>query len=467
MSGALEGIYPPGIVRPGPPVSNATTPYWHSVPHAYADYQSPWPTEPADIVVIGSGISGMSLCRGLLSQRPDLKITLVEARSLCSGATGRNGGHIKTMTFAMWAERKHQFGIEEAIKISEFEHSHLDAMAAAIEADGADCDLVRTEGVEAYYDAAVFEKAVAALEDMSAHAPHLAALHTVHRDTAYLQRTMKLSPRCVGAITVPAASVWPYKWIVKVWADLIARAQLNVQTHTTVHAIDDRDGADYAVVRTSRGDIPARIVVHATNAWLGYLLPELTPFVTPVRANVVHYTADERGNSRLGTVPEYSIWYRYGDKDYDYLISRRDGGVVVGRAGTGRRATSDDSATDLPAMAHLRGFFHEAAAAPQPSAADHVDYAWSGIVSFTQDGVPFVGKLPFPGRSRQFVLGAYHATGMIKAFRCGQAAAAILLGQGMPEDFPTSMLLTEERIRELRRSLDRGKAPVFRGVSRL
>lgn len=467
MSGALEGIYPPGIVHPGPPASNPTTPYWHSSPHAFANHQSSWPAEPVDIVVIGSGISGMTLCRTLISKRPDLKITVVEARSLCSGATGRNGGHIKTMTFAMWSERKHQFGIEEAIKISEFEHSHLDVMAAAIEEDQADCDLVRTEGVEAYYDQKVFEKGVAALEDMRAHAPHLAALHKVHRDTDYLQRVMKLSDRCVGAITVPAGSVWPYKWISKVWGDLIDGRKLNVQTNTTVQAVDDQDGAEFAIVKTTRGQIKARKVVHATNAWLGHLLPELTPFLSPVRANVVHYTPDENGSSRLGTVPEFSIWYRYGDKDYSYLISRPDGGVVVGRAGQGRQATSNDTTTDLPDQAHLRGFFHEAAAGPKPGAADNIDYSWSGIVSFTQDGVPFIGELPFPERSHQFVLGAYHATGMVKAFRSSQAAAMMLLGEAVPKYLPRSMLVTEDRIRELRRSLDTGKYPVFRPISRL
>ncbi|KAL4916345.1 FAD dependent oxidoreductase-domain-containing protein [Aspergillus aurantiobrunneus] len=432
MSGALEGIHPPGIVHPGPPASNPTTPFWHSIPHAYANHQSPWPTEPVDIVVIGSGISGISL--------------------LCSGATGRNGGHIKTMTFAMWHERKHQFGIGEAIKISEFEHSHLDAIAAAIKEDNADCDLVRTEGVEAYHNPNIFEKGVAALEDMRVHAPHLAALHKVHRDKTHLQRAMKLSDRCVGAITVPAASVWPYKWISKVWADLIEGRKLNVQTNTTVQAIDDQDGAEFATVKTTRGQLKARKVVHATNAWLGYLLPELTPFVSPVRANA----------SRT-----FSIWYRYGDKDYDYLISRQDGGVVVGRAGTGRQATADDTSTDLPAQAHLRGFFHEAAAEPKPGAADHIDYSWTGIVGFTQDGVPFVGELPCPGRSHQFVLGAYHATGMVKAFRASQAAAAMLLGEGVPGYLPQSMLVTDERFRVLRRSLDAGSSPVFRPVSRL
>ncbi|KAI8265132.1 hypothetical protein K4K58_011777 [Colletotrichum sp. SAR11_239] len=467
MSGALEGIYPPGVVNPGLPRANWTKPYWHVNPSAYANHNSPWPQDPVDLVIIGTGISGMTLARTLCAKRPDLKIVVLEARTLCSGATGRNGGHIKTMLFSMWNERKHQFGIEEAIKISEFEQSHLNAIAAATKEDGADCDLVLTTGVEAYYDQAVFDQDLKALEDIRVHAPHLAALHTVHTDRDVLQHQMKLSKRCIGAITIPAGSVWPYKWIAKVWENLIGGNKVNMQTNTAVESIEDRDGAEFATVKTKRGTIKAKKVIHATNAWMGYLLPEMQPFVSPVRVNVVHWAADSNGQSPLGTVPEYSVWYRYGRKDYDYLIQREDGGIVTGRACTGRTVTGDDTVTDLAPHAHLRGFPFEAIANPKADAATSIDHSWSGIVSFTQDGLPFIGPLPFAGRSHQFVCGAYHATGMVKAFRSCQAAASMILGEELPKDFPTSLLLTEERIRELRNSLDRGNYPCYRAIAKM
>ena len=455
------------MINPGLPRPNSTKPYWHVNPHFYANHNSLWPQQPVDIVIIGTGITGMGLCRTLTAKRPDLRIVVLEARSLCSGATGRNGGHIKTMLFSMWNERKYQYGIEEAIRISEFEQSHLEAIIAATKEDGADCDLVCTTGVEAYYDKAVFEKDLAALKDIQVHAPHLAALHTVHTDKDVLQRQMKLSGRCVGAITIPAGSVWPYKWISKVWENLIGKDAVNMQTNTPVKSIEDRDGEEFATVKTPRGNIKAKKVVHATNAWMGYLLPEMQPFISPVRVNVVHWAAGSNGKSPLGTVPEYSVWYRYGPKDYDYLIQREDGGIVTGRACTGRTTTGDDTVTDLSPLAHLRGFPFEAIADPKPDATASIDHVWSGIVSFTQDGLPFIGPVPFEGRSHQFICGAYHATGMIKAFRSSQVAASLLIGEDLPRDFPTSLLLTEERIRELRRSLDRGNYPVYRAVAKM
>ncbi|EWZ43291.1 uncharacterized protein FOBCDRAFT_273365 [Fusarium oxysporum Fo47] len=101
MSGALEGIYEPGVVDPGYPSSNGTVPFWHSKPHPRADYQSEWPSNIADVAVISAGLTGINLVCTLLKKKPGISIVLLDAKSLCSGATGRNGGHCKTITFAI------------------------------------------------------------------------------------------------------------------------------------------------------------------------------------------------------------------------------------------------------------------------------------------------------------------------------------------------------------------------------
>lgn len=467
MSSSFEGVYEPGVVDPGIPVHNPTTPFWYSTPHPLANHRSPWPTGISDVVIIGSGISGTSLARTLLSKRPDLQVTLIDARSLCSGATARNGGHIKTMAYAVWEDRKRAFGADEAVRISNFEHSHLKAMADAILEESLDCDLVHTQGVDAYYDQDVFVKAVLALKDMHTHAPHLASKYKVFRDRTILEKYMNLSPRCVGAIVVPAASVWPYKMITGMLAPMIRSGKLNVQTNTPVHAISDHDGADYATLHTSRGDVRARKIVHATNGWMGHLLPELRPFISPVRGNVLRYDKAKPRNkggrlgkqskkgSALGLDSKYSYWLRYASKDYDYLIQRTPGDVVVGRANTGRPATGDDSQTDLLPLAHLRGFPEETMASPTPGPSASISHAWSGILGFTQDAMPFVGPLNlFPGRSHQHVCGGYHGIGMVKAFLSAQIAAQLVLGERPGEDFPKSMLVTDERLVQLKESVE-------------
>ena len=76
------------------PVDNPTQSYWQTRPHRLASYCSPFP-DKVDVVIIGSGITGVSVARNLWENAPLLKVAILEARTLCSGATGRNGGHIK------------------------------------------------------------------------------------------------------------------------------------------------------------------------------------------------------------------------------------------------------------------------------------------------------------------------------------------------------------------------------------
>ena len=62
MSGSPDGIYEAGVVDPGIPVANSTKSFWLSQPAPIASTQSPWIDE-ADVVIIGSGMSGMNLAR--------------------------------------------------------------------------------------------------------------------------------------------------------------------------------------------------------------------------------------------------------------------------------------------------------------------------------------------------------------------------------------------------------------------
>lgn len=121
------------------------------------------------------------------------------------------------------------------------------------------------DGVDAYFDQETFDKALAALDDMRTQAPELADQYTVYTNRKHFRDVMKLSERCIGAITVPTASLWPYKLVTGLMGRLIEGGTLNVQTNTVVKSIDDDPNEEFAVVRTDRGAIQSRHVVHATN----------------------------------------------------------------------------------------------------------------------------------------------------------------------------------------------------------
>lgn len=81
------------------PVHDPTIPFWYENPDEFHNHRT---TEalPAfsDVVIIGAGYAGISTAYHLVkdeeaSNKPS--VTILEARGVCTGATGRNGGHLR------------------------------------------------------------------------------------------------------------------------------------------------------------------------------------------------------------------------------------------------------------------------------------------------------------------------------------------------------------------------------------
>ena len=84
------------------PPDNPITPFWRTQLDPLDDIRSTPDLPPqSDIVIIGGGYSGVTLAYYLLKQLAEqgdktTTITLLEARQICSGATGRNGMPLST-----------------------------------------------------------------------------------------------------------------------------------------------------------------------------------------------------------------------------------------------------------------------------------------------------------------------------------------------------------------------------------
>lgn len=152
---------------PGTPVENATESFWQDPPHSFANQQSQNLPEERDIVIIGSGITAISTAQHLLRLQPALTISMLEARTAISGATGRNGGHIKAVPWTDYYALKEELGKESAMRITKFRLAHLDALVGEAEALGeaGKAGLVRrVEGVSAVYDQHAWDLAKVKLE---------------------------------------------------------------------------------------------------------------------------------------------------------------------------------------------------------------------------------------------------------------------------------------------------------------
>lgn len=133
LTGCTAQVIHQYITRdPGLPCQNPTLSYWQHILHPLANTRSASLPDEVDIAVIGSGITGASVTKTLLEKLPSSRIVVLEARSLCSGATGRNGGQLATNAGESYAESREKFGSDMAGKIAEFTLKTCDRMREVI-----------------------------------------------------------------------------------------------------------------------------------------------------------------------------------------------------------------------------------------------------------------------------------------------------------------------------------------------
>jgi glycine/D-amino acid oxidase-like deaminating enzyme len=133
-----------------------------------------------------------------------------------------------------------------------------------------------------------------------------------------------------GCFTYTAGHLFPYKLITQLLSKLVASG-VNLQTHTPVTAVSHGpDSEGYITITTSRGPVRAKKVVYATNAYTSAVLPEYQNRIIPVRGICSHITPAKKPSQTLHN----SYIIRWSATEYEYLIPRLDGSIVVGGAKT-------------------------------------------------------------------------------------------------------------------------------------
>lgn len=105
---------------------------------------------------------------------------------------------------------------------------------------------------------------------------------------------------------------------------------LQLHANTAVKEVSDRqDENGLWHLETERGPIKARKIVFCTNAYTAALLPRYRNKIVPVRGVCCRISTPEGGYSPQLT-NTYSL--RFDQQQYDYLIPRDDGSIIVGGA---------------------------------------------------------------------------------------------------------------------------------------
>jgi glycine/D-amino acid oxidase-like deaminating enzyme len=122
--------------------------------------------------------------------------------------------------------------------------------------------------------------------------------------------------------------MWPYKLILALLSAAV-NAGVNLQTHTPVTEVSKTpDGEGYATLTTPRGMIRSKKIVYATNGYTSSILPEYADKIVPVRGICCHIKPRK---TQAPLLPNSYI-IRWSDTEYEYLIPRLDGSIIVGGA---------------------------------------------------------------------------------------------------------------------------------------
>ncbi|KAK5716365.1 hypothetical protein LTR17_016408 [Elasticomyces elasticus] len=430
---------------------NIPTPFWRTQPGALDNHRTTadLPTS-ADVIVIGAGHAAASFVTHLLSlggANPP-SVLVLEERQLCSGATGRNGGHCKPDHHKQIANLARRYGIAAAAEVADLELANFEALKHYIETEQVDCDMVITRAMDVTMTDTLSKQDLDGynllLQSGVAAASNCEYTGKLDAERAYKVSGIKGAKSC---FSYPAAHLWPYKLVHHMFAQAIAQG-LNLQTETKVtHIVKADDLSGSWLVHTPRGVVRGQKVIVLTNAYTSSVLPEYEGKIIPYRAICARIVPET-------TAPPLENTYalRFANWDHDYLIPRSDGSIVVGGARSAFFQDSsewyerrDDDSIIEPARHYFDGFMQQHFEGWE-NVRTSVAQLWTGIMGYSADSLPRIGAVP--RRPGVFIMAGFTGHGMAQIFSCAKGLAEMVTNGTTYEqtDLPRLFEETEARL---------------------
>ena len=355
-----------------------------------------------DIAIVGAGMTGCSLALHLSMQGNTDSVLVIDARCVSGGASGRNGG-------ILWPARDEPFEVRTARRLRELLHSI-----------GADAFFVEGGGVSLVERAEEVDEAFV-LDGQEEVEPELlmgAASGAFSR--AYLDHdVVAFWPAC--AVRAIASAAAP---------------KTTFALGCAVESISDGGSPSRVILRTARGDISCGRVVVATDGWLPRLCPELAPHFRSYTNTVLCSRAPITLRGQQSGWPVAAFSCGEGASEV-YGCRRADGRLILGGLrDRGLRSVPTATEDDDTAPGHeetaelLKSWF--AQRFPAVNLGEGWGDAWLGVLGFTADGQPLMGRLP-GHNGRVFVCGGFCGHGMPRCFGLADILAKRLCGKPLDD----------------------------------
>lgn len=357
-----------------------------------------------DLAIVGAGYTGLAAARAWAARRGDDDVRVLEASTVGEGSPGRNSGFLLEIALAEDADAG---AVARMARINTLTRETMETLR----------ELVRTHGIEARltrrgtYRAAATARGAAAVD---AYGRFLEAAELEHErlDASALAdrlgtrhyRTGLWSPDC--SLAQPAA-------LIRGLADALP-PNVTLHEHSPALALEAVEGGH--LLRTPGGEVLARRVLLANNAWAGALgsaADRLTPVYT--------YAAITRPAPEQleGSDPEWGL-------------------LPAAKLGTTLRRTHDDrllvrslySYREEAPPAAVEARLRASMARRWPALAElPFEHVWGGTTGVTWNGAP-VFTAPAEG---VLVAAGCNGGGVVKGTLLGELLVRAALGEQIPE----------------------------------
>jgi sarcosine oxidase subunit beta len=358
-----------------------------------------------DVIVVGGGVTGTSIAWRLAEAGQ--RVLLLEQRGICSGASGRNGGMTGAGSSLLATSRAGRavYALTTAnLRLLQILPAELDR----------DFELRLTGSMDVITTPEQLhhlQRAVPAQRE--------AGIDVELIDAAAARAIMPaLSPHILGAShAADRGHLWPFA-LVTAMADAAARHGARIRTGARVRRLV-RSGDRVTGVEVAGETILAENVVLATNAWTPRLLPDLPAgAIVPARGQI------------LVTQPVPPLLACPFGTNFDKEYGRQTPGGQILCGGYRRLDDNEGLGTyreevTLAVLAGIARCLIELVPVLRGHA--RVVRAWSGIMGFTADGLPLIGRYePAPGLT---VAAGFNGGGFSWGAILGQVVARLVRGE--------------------------------------
>lgn len=237
----------------------------------------------------------------------------------------------------------------------------------------------------------------------------------------------------------------------------------------TAVTYDEARTAHPHTLQTPRGIVHATQVVYCTNAYTSHLLPQLRGKIFPFRGTM----STQAISPSLPNHGARHSWSIYHEPKFDDATSTFTFGLyyMTQNAKTGdfffggekqrydEILVSDDTVVPSLPSENLTGLmartFQSATGEPCKTTPRRI---WSGIMGFTPDGMPLVGRLgrAWTGRPSQGEWAAigFNGYGMDKCWLVGETLGAMIAGEDVSGRLPSLYRITDARLNKSMSSRD-------------